>query len=390
MKRLLNFDLTHLPVALTSYSLPPFNPPSSLPLTSPLIPSLKLEFQILCSHLSNLHSLLHSLHLYLAYAHPFLPATLYNKLNTQASILLDEFCTVSDLITPEEVHAHYDNLVGTVGLMLDRAKEMLGDGEMEDGIREGMLEVLREGQDQKLSFVVQGKKRGRKRRKKEEENVKVGIRMSNGEVGKYRMKVCERVGELKRKIMQQEGIQFDNMRLYFHFKELNDQKSLNDYQIKNNDILKLTVKTIAKENTIEIFTDDGVKYMVRWKTDEPISQVKNRVNSIFWANVIDKNLVLNGRVLNENRTLKFYGYNIGDILYLEDSKISIHVQFVNDFVNLMVKPNETISDLKEKLIEKEMIESKHWKLYFDGIELRWNYKTLKQYNIQHNSKIYAF
>ena len=102
-------------------------------------------------------------------------------------------------------------------------------------------------------------------------------------------------------------------------------------------------------------------------------------------------MILNGRSLSERRTLRFYNYNEGDILYLEDKKIMIHVQLSDgQLASTEAKPDESILKLKEKLIEDGIIDSKGSKLFFNGSELKFKYKTLKQLNIQQNSKLYAF
>ena len=98
------------------------------------------------------------------------------------------------------------------------------------------------------------------------------------------------------------------------------------YNIQNNSILKLKLKSSTNEEMLEIHTDDGVKYMLQAPLNSPIFQIKTKIDSVFSTNIGEKNLVLNGKVLSNRRTLEYYNFNQGDILYLEDKKIIVHIQ----------------------------------------------------------------
>jgi hypothetical protein len=45
---------------------------------------------------------------------------------------------------------------------------------------------------------------------------------------------------------------------------------------------------------------------------------------------------------------------------------------------MALKPEETIGSLKEQLVEDSKISNKDMRIFFNGMEIRSNYKTLKQ------------
>ncbi|CAI2367206.1 unnamed protein product [Moneuplotes crassus] len=219
------------------------------------------------------------------------------------------------------------------------------------------------------------------------------VKLPNGKSIPLKVDPYDRISNVKLRIAEEEGITVEEQQLSYFFKELRDDKLIHDYKIQNNSILKLCTKSmsLAEQATLDIHTDDGIRYKVQTNLDAPISQLKGKIESIFGNKVVDKDMILKGRPLNERRSLKFYNYNQGDVLYLEDKKITIQIHINGgQIITKEIKPDETVRGLKESLLEEDIIDTQKSKLFFNGCELKLQYKTLKQLNIQHNSKLYAF
>lgn len=204
---------------------------------------------------------------------------------------------------------------------------------------------------------------------------------------------CDRISHLKLRIAEEEGIPPSTQKLTYFFKTLQDDKLLREYHIQNNSILKLSLLTPTPKSisTLNIHSDDGIKYKLKTELDSPISQVKAKIEESFRTKVFHKDVVLNGRLLNERRSLKSYNYTNGDLLYLEDKKITVQFRVSGcQVVTKEFKPEDTVRRVKEVLVEEDVLDSMKSKLYFNGDELRYLSKTLKQCDIQQNSRIFAY
>ena len=156
--------------------------------------------------------------------------------------------------------------------------------------------------------------------------IMIFVKLPNGKSIPLKVDQFERISNIKSRISEEEGIDQVNQKLQYYFKELADDKLLNDYKIQNNSILKLVLKNSLKEHALSIHTDEGMKLMVHSTLDATIHQIKTKLESIFGVNIADKKLILNGRELNDRRDLLFYGYTKDDMLYLEKKKINVIIQ----------------------------------------------------------------
>lgn len=200
----------------------------------------------------------------------------------------------------------------------------------------------------------------------------------------------EKVYCLKHRIEELESIPISSQRLTYHFKELADENLITTYNIKSNALLKLSLKSVSCTPTIVIHSDEGVKYTLKIDLNDTIKEIKLKLNTIFGAEITDKNIVLNGKVLNDRMTLFGYEIKPNDVLYLEDSKIMVYVQVGGGEIQAIpLKIDTTVVELKQNILQDDL-STKQAKLFFNGAELKCNYKTLKQYGIKHNSKLYLF
>lgn len=71
---------------------------------------------------------------------------------------------------------------------------------------------------------------------------KMYIRTLSGKTVNYQLEPIDTVKNLKSKISQKEGINVDQQRLIFSGKQLDDERSLSDYNISNDDTIQLAIR----------------------------------------------------------------------------------------------------------------------------------------------------
>ncbi len=144
--------------------------------------------------------------------------------------------------------------------------------------------------------------------------------------------------------------------------------------------MKLFVKTMAGKTvmTLGVVPDDSI-----WN-------VKKKIMDEVGIPVDQQNLTFDGEILEDDRSLSAYNMFNYSTLHLIpincDSAMQIHVETLTDEtrIALEVVPEDTIENVKKKILEKEGTPVESQRVDFAGKELK-DFRTLKEYNIQRGS-----
>ena len=191
---------------------------------------------------------------------------------------------------------------------------------------------------------------------------------------------------IKEKIKDKENISPDKYSVFLNEKELNDNKTIADYNIHQESKIKLALR---EPISISVKTLNGQIIPFEVQLSDTIKFFKKKIKEKEGIPFERKISILYGelRLKNEN-ILADYKIKKGVTLELRQCMEIIIKNFGNTF-NLEVMASDNIENVKNLIEEKTSDPQKCQKLFFDKKELD-NYKTLAYYNIKQGSTLELF
>ena len=202
------------------------------------------------------------------------------------------------------------------------------------------------------------------------------------------------IKKVKTKIQEKEGIPPDQQQLRSNGSQLEDDRTLSDYNVQEGHTLDL-VLGLHRGPSMQVYIRKscGTSIALRVESDISIANVKAKIESEEGIPVCNQTLIYNGKKVEGGRKLSDYNIEKEALLHLVETEGSMRITVKTQdgkTASVDVNPSETVLSLKVRIWSEipEMVTPCLQRLIYNDKELKQS-KPLSHYSICAGSTIFC-